>query len=119
MSNDDPDYTSGDLVFTVRELPHPLFTRKKSDLYLKLAIDLVEALRGYTRTFTHFDNHTIEIKAEEVTQPGSLKKVPFEGMPVHEAGSQKGDLYAEVKVRLPQILSESKKEGKSDALTFS
>ncbi len=111
MSNDDPDYTTGDLVFIIKELPHPLFTRKGNDLYVKINIDLSEAVTGFTRTVQHFDNHTVEIKGEGVTQPGSTKKVQFEGMPIHEAGSQLGDLYADIKVRFPQSISDKQREG--------
>ncbi len=111
MANDDPDYTTGDLVFIVNELPHPFFTRKGSDLYVKQTVDLVEALGGFSRNFTHFDKHIVEVKAEGVTQPGMLRKVAFEGMPVHEAGSQRGDFYADIKVRLPATLTDAQKQG--------
>lgn len=112
MANDDPDYTSGDLVFIVKELPHPLFTRKNNDLYMKVTIDLAEALGSFTRTIPHFDNHTVEIKSESVTQPGAVKKIAFEGMPIHEAGSQSGDLLVEMKVKFPSSLSDAQKNCK-------
>jgi len=110
MSNDDPIYTTGDLAFVVKELPHPVFTRVGNDLYVKVSIDAAEAVSGFSRSFTHFDNHTVEVKHEGVTTPGMQKKVQYEGMPIHESGSNRGDLYAEVKVVLPQSLSEKQKE---------
>ena len=113
MSNDDPSYTTGDLVFIVKELPHPLLTRKGNDLHVKLTIDLAEALTGFTREIRHLDNHTVEIKEEGITQPGASKKIPFEGMPVHEAGSQSGDLYADIRVKLPQKISTQQKDSNS------
>jgi DnaJ-related protein SCJ1 len=111
MANDDPDYTTGDLVFVVKELPHPLFVRKDNDLHMKISIGLIEALTKFSRNITHFDNHTVEIQGQGITQPGTVKKIPFEGMPIHGAGSQIGDLYAEIKVLFPKSLSNSQTEG--------
>lgn len=118
MSNEDPNYVTGDLVFIVKELPHPLFTRVKNDLQLKITIDLIEALTNFTRNITHFDNHTVEIKNDGVIQPGTVKRIQYEGMPIHEAGSQRGDLIAQVIIKFPSILSQRKKEGKCNAFNI-
>eukprot|EP00826_Nyctotherus_ovalis_P035060 TRINITY_DN2975_c0_g1_i3.p2 TRINITY_DN2975_c0_g1~~TRINITY_DN2975_c0_g1_i3.p2 ORF type:complete len:125 (+),score=19.95 TRINITY_DN2975_c0_g1_i3:963-1337(+) len=111
MANDDPDYTTGDLVIVVKELPHGLFVRKENDLHLKMSIGLGEAVTKFTRNITHFDNHTVEIHGEGITQPGTVKKIAFEGMPMHGSGSQRGDLYAEIKVMFPQSLTDPQKAG--------
>jgi len=111
MANDDPDYTTGDLVFVVKELPHPLFVRKDNNLHVEISIGLVEALTKFSRNITHFDKHTVEIQGQGITQPGTIKKISFEGMPIHGAGSQRGDLYAEIKVLFPTSLSNSQTEG--------
>lgn len=111
MANDDPDYIAGDLVFVVRELPHPVFVRKENNLHVKTNIELWEAVTQFSRKIYHFDNHTVEIQGIGVTQPGTIKKIQFEGMPVHEAGSQRGDFYAEITVKYPQQLTDAQKIG--------
>lgn len=110
MSNENPDYTTGDLIFVLKTMPHPIFNRKKNDLYMKLVVNLTEALSNITRTISHLDNHKVDINFEGPVQPGDIRKISGEGMPIHESASQTGDLFVEVGVKMPSVISDSQRE---------
>ena len=57
---------SGDLVFIVKQLPHPQFTRDGDDLHMKLDIPLVDSLTGFTLTFDRLDHSTFRKPITEV-----------------------------------------------------
>ena len=42
MSNDDPDFATGDLIFQVEVLDHPKYIRKNNDLHMTYNITLSE-----------------------------------------------------------------------------
>ena len=97
-----PGMTPGDVVFTIRERPHPVFIRAGNDLYMKLEVGLKEAITGFTRRVK-------SISGKEITISGGkdklLIRIPGEGMPEKKRPSKRGDLIVQVKVRLPSYLS--------------
>ncbi|KAL2114207.1 hypothetical protein VUR80DRAFT_134 [Thermomyces stellatus] len=99
-----PDQTPGDIVFTLVEEPHDVFTRAGADLSAELKVTLAEALCGFDRTvLTHLDGRGIHIKRERghILRPGDVLKVPGEGMP-HKRGEAKGDLYLIATIDFPE-----------------
>ncbi|KAI9346086.1 hypothetical protein DFJ73DRAFT_838273 [Zopfochytrium polystomum] len=101
-----PDQAAGDVVFTVQTLPHPVFIRTGNDLRIKRNISLKEALLGFSFSLKHLDGKDIVIKREGVvTQPGFVQEIPSEGMPTHAFPSERGSLFVEYKVQLPNALT--------------
>jgi DnaJ homolog subfamily A member 2 len=95
----------GDLIFHLKELPHPTFHRAGTDLSANLEITLSEALTGFHRVVVkHLDGRGIEIlhpKEEgQILRPGQVLRVPGEGMP-HKKSDAKGDLYLNVDIKFP------------------
>ena len=71
--DESPDQASGDVIFVIRTLPHPVFTRKGDDLFIKKTITLKEALLGFEFKLKHLDDRSISIKRDNVvTQSGSF-----------------------------------------------
>ncbi|ORX86263.1 heat shock protein DnaJ family protein [Anaeromyces robustus] len=105
-----PDVTPGDIIFTIRTIPHPLFTRKGNNLYVKIAITLADALLGFEKEIHHLDGHVVELKRTGITPPGFVQEIYDEGMPLHEFPSEQGKLYIEYVVAFPTELSEEQKE---------
>lgn len=66
-----PDMIPGDVVFTVKQHPHPKFKRVGDNLFTDVSISLEEALLGFKKRISHLDGHLVEIssKPEEVVQP--------------------------------------------------
>ncbi|MFC1925437.1 DnaJ C-terminal domain-containing protein [Chloroflexota bacterium] len=102
---------TGDLYLDVRVLPHHQFERKGDDLHLKLTVPLTTAiLGGEVHVPSLNGNGKVMLTIPPETQNGRSFRLKGKGMPRLQNPEQKGDLYAEVKVILPQQLSEKEKE---------
>ncbi|KAK1768557.1 hypothetical protein QBC33DRAFT_535350 [Phialemonium atrogriseum] len=99
-----PDQTPGDIIFTLVEEPHDLFTRIGHDLSADLNVTLAESLSGFSRVvLKHLDGRGIHIDHPrgKILRPGEILKVPGEGMPV-KRGDEKGDLFLVTKIEFPE-----------------
>jgi DnaJ homolog subfamily A member 2 len=99
-----PDQVPGDIVFTLVEEPHDVFTRIGPDLSAEVSVNLVEALTGFSRVIlTHLDGRGLHLDRPRgnILRPSDILKIPGEGMPV-KRGETKGDLYLIVKVEFPE-----------------
>lgn len=99
---------AGDLWIIVNVKPHPLFSRKGDNLYLKANIDVVEAIEG-----TELEVPTLDGKKEKVnipagTQSGDKIKISGKGMPRLKSSGY-GDLIIVVNVKIPSIDELSRK----------
>ena len=104
-----PDRLPGDLIFTVQTVPHKLFVRRGNDLEYSMKISLKEALLGFAKEIKHLDGHTVEIEQTEVTQHNEVKKIPGEGMPLHNVLSEHGTLFVRFEVELPSVLTDNQR----------
>ena len=64
------DKTPGDLIFVLKTHKHELFVRDGNDLRMKLNINLLESLVGFSHEFTHLDGRKVTIARDGVTHPG-------------------------------------------------
>ncbi|CAK7237895.1 DnaJ-like protein xdj1 [Sporothrix bragantina] len=99
-----PDQTPGDIVFTLVEEPHEVFTRVGDDLSAEISVTLAEALTGFSRVvLKHLDGRGMHISHPrgKMLQPMEILKVAGEGMP-RKRGDEKGDLYLSVKIEFPE-----------------
>jgi len=125
--------TPGNVVFKLNTLPHPKFTRDGDDLHYKGEVSLLEALVGFKKHIKHLDGHIVTLQRSSITKPGifpiptsfcclflnllkkkqigSVMTIKGEGMPVHNAPSQKGDLHITFTVIFPEKLTEEQKQG--------
>jgi DnaJ-class molecular chaperone len=97
----------GDLLLVVNVRPHPRFERKADDLYEDVDVPLTVAVLGgevEVRTMTA----KVMLKVPPLTQNGKTFKLGGLGMP-RMKGDGKGDLYARIRVRLPERLDETQK----------
>jgi DnaJ homolog subfamily A member 2 len=99
-----PDQIPGDIVFSLVEEAHDVFTRVGNDLSAELIITLGESLTGFSRTvLKHLDGRGIHIDRPrgKILRPGDVLKVEGEGMPL-KRGETKGDLYLVVDIEFPE-----------------
>ena len=87
----------GDLVIEVEVRPHPRLRREGLDLYLTLPVTLDEAYNGATVDVPTFEG-PIALKIPPRTQNGARLRVRGRGVP---RKGERGDLYVELDVRLP------------------
>jgi DnaJ-class molecular chaperone len=69
-------------------------------------------LVGFSKTFNHLDGHEVKVEQAAVTKPGQIMKIVGEGMPHFNYPSDKGDLYIEFSIIMPESVSEQHKAGK-------
>lgn len=94
----------GDLYLRVNVTPHATFERRGDDLYCDVAVDLFTALLGgEVRVPTLSTPVALRIPAS--TQSGRSFRLGGQGMPKLRSPSDRGDLYARVRVVLPEPLS--------------
>ncbi|MGM0555477.1 MAG: DnaJ C-terminal domain-containing protein [Myxococcota bacterium] len=91
------DGRSGDLLVTVEVEPHPLLSRDGLDLLIDLPITMAEAIKGAkVRLPTPHGDF-------DVTTPSGVdsgRRLRLEGLGIR-TGTQRGDLYAVVRIRTP------------------
>lgn len=109
MHEQTPGEIPGDVVVTVKQNAHKIYTRKGNDLYREFTISMKEALLGFERKFMHMDNREVVLTRTGVTQPDTVHKLGGEGMPLHQMHSDHGDMYVTLKVELPSQLSDEQK----------
>jgi curved DNA-binding protein len=90
-------------------LPHGTFERKGDDLYCEVPIDLYTAMLG-GEVPVHTLTGQVMLKVPPETQSGRRFRLRGLGMPRLKDSKKKGDLYAEVKVVLPQRLTSKEKD---------
>ncbi len=100
---------AGDIYLRVRVTPDPRFEREGDDLRVSVPVDLYTAvLGGEARVVTPGGDVMLTIPPE--TQNGRVFRLRGQGMPQLKNPTQRGDLYAEVDVRLPSDLSPRQRE---------
>jgi len=99
---------AGDLYFTIKILPHRLFRREGDDLYVKVPITIKEAALGARIKVPTIEGESY-MTVPGGTSGGKKFKLRGKGMPSPRTG-QRGDLYVEVYIVMPQKLDGGAKE---------
>jgi curved DNA-binding protein len=94
---------AGDLLLTVHTAPHPYFSRRGNDLYVKVPVTLAEAALG-AKIDVPTPSGTISLRIPPGTSGG--KKLRIKGEGIRTKGGARGDLFAEVQIVLPPQLDE-------------
>jgi curved DNA-binding protein len=87
----------GDLVIETHVKPHPFFRREGLDLHLRLPVTISEALSG-AAVDVPTPNGNVRLKIPARSQSGARLRLKERGVP---RGKERGDLYVELDVRLP------------------
>jgi curved DNA-binding protein len=98
----------GDIYLVVKILPDPNFERRGDDLYTEISVDLFTALLGGEARVPTLGG-TVALKITKGTQSGRTIRLTGQGMPKLKS-SERGDLYAKVRVMMPEKLSEHEEE---------
>jgi len=105
-----PNNIPADIVFIVKDKPHPRFRRSGVDLVYSAAVPLGKALTGCVVDIQTLDDRLINVPINDIVKPGYTKRVPGEGMPISSDASKKGDLVIEFDIEFPNSLSPARKE---------
>jgi molecular chaperone DnaJ len=99
---------TGDLHLVVSVRPHERFERRGDDLYIDVDVPLTDAVLGGEVQVPTMTSRVM-LKVPPLTQNGRNIRLSGLGMP-RLGGNGKGDLYARVRVALPQELSPEQRE---------
>ncbi len=102
---------SGDLWVVVNVLPHPLYERKGDNLYLKVNINVAEAILGTKIEVPLIDGSTEMVEIPSGIQSGETVRIPGKGMPRLKSSGY-GDLILVVNVIIPKEKDLSRKAKK-------
>jgi molecular chaperone DnaJ len=98
---------SGDLYIEVKVLPHSIFKREGKDLYVEVPVTFPEAALGAKIEVPTLDGIAL-MNLPPGTQGGQKFKLKGKGMPAGHGGH--GDLYAIIKIVVPERLSKEAEE---------
>lgn len=104
---------SGDLYVIIKIKPHPIFERKKNDLYMVKDISVTEALLGKNIVCSDISGEKFSVKIPVGFNFQEKLKVSGRGMPRFGSVSGflgRGDLYITFNLKLPKHLSAKAKK---------
>ncbi|KAJ8001480.1 hypothetical protein DPEC_G00169930 [Dallia pectoralis] len=111
-----PTNIPADVVFVVKDKPHPVFRRDGSDIVYPAKVSLREALCGCTVNAPTLDGKTVTITTRDVVRPGMQRRITGEGLPLPKRPDRRGDLLVEYEVVFPERLSQSARDTIAQAL---
>jgi curved DNA-binding protein len=100
---------SGDLFLKVEVLPHPRFRLEGRDLSTHLEVTPWEAALGGEAEIRTLDSR-VRVKIPAGTSSGRRIRVKGRGFPAGSGAKEPGDLYAEVRIVVPERPSDREKE---------
>ena len=96
---------AGDLYLRVQIAPHPIYTRKGRDLYMRATMPLATAVLGGEVDVPTIDGRSVRLRVPAGTQEGQVFRIKGHGMPSLRNGDGRGDQYATAHVVLPRHLT--------------
>ncbi len=99
----------GDLFVRIKVKNNPEFIRKGDDLYHTQTIDLYTAVLGGEVLVSTLSGQ-VKIKIAEGTQNGKSIRLKGKGMPIYDKKDVFGDFYLEIKVQIPDKLTDKQRE---------
>jgi curved DNA-binding protein len=102
---------AGDLFLRVRLKEHPLLRREGKDLYLDLPVTVPEAVLGAEITLPTFEG-AVRLRVPPGAQAGTQLRLRGRGLPDLKGGPR-GDLYAVVKIVLPEASEKLREAAKA------
>jgi molecular chaperone DnaJ len=97
----------GDLVLTVRIKPDRFFRREGLDLHCTVPITIVQAMLGAKIRVRTIHGKKAEVRVPPGTQSGTRLRLKGQGL---ERDGRKGDQYVEIKVKVPEKLSDEERD---------
>ena len=98
---------AGDLVITFKVQPHKFFHRDGLDVHVTVPINLVQATLGSKIRVRTVRGKRVVLTIPPGTQTGTKFRIRGQGI---EKGGRMGDQYVEVKVEVPEKLSEEEQK---------
>lgn len=112
-----PNKIPADIVFIIRDKPHPHFRREGPDLRHTCKITLREALCGVMVDIPTLAGEKVPINlATEVVKPSTVKRIAGYGLPLPKEPTKRGDILVTFDIQFPERLSQNTKDLLHDLL---
>uniref|UniRef100_A0A3Q0S201 DnaJ heat shock protein family (Hsp40) member B1b n=1 Tax=Amphilophus citrinellus TaxID=61819 RepID=A0A3Q0S201_AMPCI len=105
-----PTNVPADIVFVLKDKPHPVFKRDGSDIIYTAKISLRDALCGCTVNAPTLDGRNVTVSTTDIVHPGMKRRISGEGLPYPKRPDRRGDLIVEYEVRFPERLTQSARD---------
>ncbi|KAK8757175.1 hypothetical protein V5799_000128 [Amblyomma americanum] len=106
----------GDLVFIIRDKPHPHFRRDGVDVRYEAKITFKEALRGGQVEVPTLTHGKITVPLNDIVTPNTVKRIPGQGLPHPKDPTARGDLLLSFDIECPRHTTEVERQLLWDAL---
>lgn len=97
----------GDLIITFRVQPHRFFRREGLDIHVTVPVNIVQATLGSKIRVNTIRERKVVLKIPAGTQSGTLFRIRGQGI---EKPDRTGNQYVEVKVEVPDKLSDEEQK---------
>ncbi|HZD05199.1 MAG TPA: DnaJ C-terminal domain-containing protein, partial [Longimicrobiales bacterium] len=97
----------GDLIITFKVPPHRFFRRDGLDIHVTVPINIAQATLGSKIRVRTVSGKRVVLTIPPSTQSGTRFRIRGQGV---EKGGRVGDLYVEVKIEVPDTLTEEQQE---------
>jgi DnaJ-class molecular chaperone len=104
-----PGVEPADMVFILREKPHPFLKREKDNLVYTANITLKHALCGVKLSIPTLDGEQICEQLLQPISPDSVHVIAGKGMP-NSKTMKRGDLLVKFNIQFPASLEKNQKE---------
>ena len=106
-----PGKLPADIIFIIRDKPHPTFKREGSDLKYNASISLKQALCGLVVKVPTLQGDYITVNNKnEITKPNTVKRISGRGLPFPKEPTKRGDLLVAFDIKFPDSLLSGTKE---------
>ncbi|XP_030375691.1 dnaJ protein homolog 1 [Scaptodrosophila lebanonensis] len=103
-----PNKVPADIIFIIRDKPHPQFKREGSDLRYSAQVSLKQALCGTTVSVPTLHGERISVNTQgEVIKPTTVKRLNGRGLPFPKEPSRRGDLIVAFDIKFPDTVPPS------------
>lgn len=111
-----PNTIPADIVFVIKDKPHPHFKRDGSDLIHAVKISLRDALCGTVIQVPTLDGRKKQIQIQDVINPDTEKRIQNEGLPYPKQTTKKGDIVVKFDIKFPESLTKAQKDKLAEIL---
>ncbi|OHT06879.1 DnaJ protein ANJ1 [Tritrichomonas foetus] len=108
-SDESLEYTTGDLIVTLKMKENKKFTRKNNDLFYTKKITLSQAILGSKLLIEHLDGRKLVLSntQNKIINNGELIIIENEGMPSRSDRFKKGNLIVKFEIEFPEKIDEN------------
>lgn len=101
-----PNKIPADIVFIIRDKPHPTFVREGSDIKYNARVTLKQALTGTSIQVPTLANEPVTLNFQnEIIKPSTTRRLQGHGLPFPKEPSRRGNLIVTFDIKFPEHLT--------------